>query len=352
MGYYLSRTICALVFAQAFVFGNSLFAQFLVPTNGPEGGLIYGIVEDSAGDIFIMSHGIYKLNPDGESWSQLEHQPGTYLEQITDLGIDSEGCLYAWDKPKMWKSNAEHTAWTRCSEFTGSPHYMSYGKEFVVDQFDRIIVIGDIYTGNEMETRPAVCWSDDRGDSWQIADTAGLYFYDDLRSLTVDESGLVWVSAYRYDSIDPNQGLYRSNSDLSEWTSISILGDQTRFVSGLFAGDGSVFANTTDGIFRYDLTSEDWTELAPVTQGDTLRILSVAQDHTVYSSQGDGIYFSEDNGESWTILSNSLAERSDILFESSDGNRFLGTKYDISRFSEETASWNPINSNFSCIIHK
>lgn len=161
-------------------------------------------------------------------------------------------------------------------------------------------------------------------------------------------NSLVFIGDTIYAGIyTGNYGLvYFSSDNGSSWNSISNGLPEYGFMNSLAVGNNSLFAATSDGIYRLLPDSSKWM---PINNGieDKYFQSILAKGDTLYAGTsygGKGIYRSLDGGNSWKLLETGLKETFVYDLVIKDSTIIAATsEYGIVLSTDNGQTWNPSN---------
>lgn len=343
MSTYLSRTICALILAQALFFGNTLFAQFLVPTNGPEGGYVSGITELNNGSLYAYMSGIGIVESDdsGLSWNPIVQQPDDYFSIMIS---DRDNRLYGvTDQGVVLRLDSLDGEWLETGELPVHASHLGWViTKLIVDSSNRLFA--SVYSW-ESESGE-IHLSDNHGETWQRLegtplDSTCLTIYD----LAIDYSGQLWVVGL--ESPFAINRVYKLSPDLTAWTEYQVTDEYSNYLWNIVADENCcVYLNAGRDCFRYNETAGQWTELTPAV-GDYLHVLIATPPGSLISDQQDGTYESSDHGDSWSLIGDHVPVYPVGATIASDNSLFGWSNYSgIEKFSRTSQEWSLANNGF------
>jgi len=273
----------------------------------------------------LCNHGIYLTDPSEEHIFRTQDDGLTWDTVVSPvqyayfLSAYNER-LYAGSHSKIWRTDSTGANWEIISPtfvsgeyllgmFANSPHIListeknlwhshDDGQTWVAQnmpgffKYEGFVQIGNTIYGHGGGT--SLAKSEDFGVSWTQLPTAPVY---SNISAIATAGGMPLVSSY-------NQGVYRWE-EATQAFQHSNNGLHSALVSGFANGDSCLWANTPNGIFRYDKLQQHWDSIPSVTDSRLEYKMLVSNDSDIVCAvhySKDFFYYSTDNGVQWDSI--------------------------------------------------
>lgn len=270
-------------------------------------------------------HGIYSTNSTEQILYRSQDEALTWdtvtnpVQYIRDLWTFEER-LYVNGHNQVWRSDSMGANWTLISPsfasgeyllgmFVTAPHILISTEKNLwhshddgqtwtsqntpgLFKYDGFVQIGNTIFG--MGGSTGMAKSEDFGVSWTTLPTAPVY--TNISSLAT-AGGMPLVNTY-------NKGVYRWEEATQSFRESNI-GLHSASVSGFANGDNVVWANTPNGLFRYDKQQQLWDSIPAVKNTRQHYQMLVSNDSNVVGvvhHSKDYFYYSKDNGVHWDSI--------------------------------------------------
>jgi ligand-binding sensor domain-containing protein len=255
--------------------------------------------------------GVYKLIND-TSWQYL----GLANVQILSLLVKPNGFIYAGTSGySVFRSTNAGTDWTMLYAGIGDDRFIN---ALAVDSS------GNIYAGTDL----GVYKSTNDGDMW-FQSSSGL-MDTVVYELTVSPSQLILASAGKL--------LYVSSDGGANWEPHDFFGAAPECFS--VSENGYVFAGNVLGVYRSESDITNWTRLNDgLTNAESIQSICFSSNGNLFAGLSTGAYSSDDNGITWR--GTGLNDENVIALHSDrpNGLLFAGTEYGITRSTDGGETW-------------
>lgn len=293
-------------------------------TNGPYGGYINKITQDSSDNLYALKRNIsyqtlYKSSDNGESWNYIANEEinnGMYIETTADGSI-----ILATLDGRLYRSSDEGESWNLLQEFTSSIKDITISGNNLLVLCERSIFykssdLGQTWTSSYISNRflqhivvipsgqilcfqsnynlPGFFFFSDDGLIW---DSIQLAIDATINDISTDNSGRLYLS---YNS-DTDNGIIRSNDGGITWIKIF----DGPAISVFFLNNYMIALTSENRYFESYDDGNSWNE--KINYYFLTEIIRL-RDGNLLSRSLDGIYISQDQGISWEYVSNGLFE--------------------------------------------
>ena len=393
--------LTALVLAATVFFPRALFAGLNAWTvSGPGGGAVYSLTPITGTVTTLYAGGdggIWTSSDDAKTWTLLDGSP---TEKVFSLAISpgNAAVIYAGTAYAVYKSTDSGSTWTSLFSLSDAVTQVPYAVKFLAVS---PVIPTVVYAG--FDSTAGLYQSLNAGASWAALTTnlpstelrglsadplstlvyATFAFYGVYRGASngttwvATNSGLGCLAASCPDTVGPiasdpsNQGmvyaaygtnLFRSANSGSSWSSLyggswpTDAGTQVNAVVTHSCINDSVFASTTNGIFRADYNSTAWSRLkdglpANALHNASANTLSLNCSNGVFAGTDTGVYATGATGTSWTAQNAGLYNTTPMsLAIARDGTIFAGTRSSgIFKSVNNGDTWTAVNSGLTRI---
>lgn len=293
-------------------------------TNGPYGGIIDKIAQDSSGNLYSLSwdysnRSLYKSTNMGESWFNISQED---IHRANEMVVASDGSIILVKETKLFRSTDEGESWNVLVEFPANIW------DFTIHNGNLMVLLGS--TGSFLYS------SSDLGESWTVSHITNQH----LSHLVFDAAGFLYSFQYDYNQ----NGWFFTSPDGIVWDSIEmasngelvdVLTDKQNRLYLLYdsytdkgiirSSDGgiswdkifdgpaeSVFFNNNlivltkeSGYFESHDDGNTWNQkINYYFLSEIIRL----RDGDLIARSKDGIYISYDQSDTWQNISNGLLE--------------------------------------------
>jgi uncharacterized repeat protein (TIGR01451 family) len=294
---------------------------------------------------------------DGETWMEGTLPPA--LSYITKLAFCSHGIYTAnWDEHIIYRSQDEALTWDTVNfPIQYASAILAFDEKIYVHNFSKVCrtdtngenweILTPAFAPGEsimgmfaraphilISTKKNLWHSHDDGQTWLAQNTPGLFKYEGFVQVgnTIfgsggetglaksEDFGVTWISlptAPVYTAISAlaiaggmpllstfNQGVFRWEEASQSFKNANN-GLHSALVSDLAKGETSLWANTPNGVFRYDKLIQQWDSMPSVSQISQEYKMLVSNDSdlvcAVHQSK-DYFYYSKDDGVHWDSI--------------------------------------------------
>ena len=308
------------------IFTLTVYPQnFWQQTNGPVGGTVFSLVQNSNGSIFAAADsGVFRSTDNGNNWTRLINGLSPVMARSITAGND--GLVFAVIRPNgLFRSTDDGNSWV----------HMNNG---LIDSLVYIIAAnsdGDIYLGYNHE----IYRSSDNGINW-----VQVYSPLNVMAFYFSSKGDIIASGDWLISSEPYCDLYRSTDTGDTWNIFSG-GYVSLSVPVAYNANGIIFVgvnpnllssyNRITSINRSEDDGVSWvTTNFNYSRTTRINSISINTDEDVFigtSSFGpdssSGVYRTSDNGNNWFSINSGLTDTSIYsLLIDKDGYIFAGSK--------------------------
>jgi photosystem II stability/assembly factor-like uncharacterized protein len=306
------------------------------PTNGPYGGSISSIVQDTAGNIYVGTEeaGIFKSSDLGKTWKPSSN--GFYFTDYPAVSIcvnTKNNFIYAGlINDYIYRSTDSGEHWYKVSN---SP----YSAEAIT-----ITPNGSIYAATDWD---GVFYSSDNGTTWwQVAygiikmDSTNNY-YEHLCSIFAESDYTIYVGAHF------NCNIYKTTNGI-DWSLINngLAGVQvTSFVKDK---NGNIYTSIyADGVYYSSDKGKSWKQ---ILYHKSISSLCITSNDILLAGGNGGIYITKDFGNTWqsiqldnNALRNNLDDKKLLVLN--NGDIIAGSEYaGIYLSTDNGANWSQSNN--------
>ena len=289
--------------------------------DGPEGGAVGSIYQNSSFYFIGTSHGIYR-SVTGDQWEQLKLDiPKLYsirLISVTDsiLYVSFSAYHHQTDSSLLFRSVDQGETWIQLV----TPHLYDARGLYALNQTVIYSGLSELYTG------PDSLWiSHDAGNTWQISALTPVaeHFYDIYGS---EESVIITAIGSKE---------FRFYPETDTWTEAGL--PDSIYYQTIFEFDSIWFAFTagTGLMYRSDDDGHHWIQVSTKNWDDGYPIMTQTA-NAMYMFSFNALYKSIDKGLTWTITSitdfdcNAMHPAPNGLYVSNANGLFLLSEPDLS----------------------
>ncbi len=168
----------------------------------------------------------------------------------------------------------------------------------------------------------------DTGKTW-INSSQGLSTR--VRALTVSDSVLIAGTF--------SGGFYKSIDEGLQWTACNTVATQNLWISCFTSLGNTVFAGTSQGIFRSTTGGSDWMQMNTGLTNLTVRSLCL-HGTKVIAGTNAGVFLSADLGAHWIPASSGMSNKSIAALLSTEEFDFASTSSGVYRSTDQGDNWN------------
>jgi len=340
-------------------------------TNGPYGGVINDIVENSQGHLFASTgyagangtgtgrNGVFRSTDRGVSWEHasngLSYYPVNTLAVVTGDVLLAGTYFYGG----IYKSTDNGDTW----------NISNTGTTVAQAIVDTIVQTpnGTVYAGLR---QGGVFFSTDNGDSWNSVNTGipantsvqglianssnDVFFYGTRTVMRLTAGSDTWENVtpantlFNSIAVDANDNvlvgssgaIYRSDTNGDSWAPITFpAADAIYQIAGNSLGD--VYAMAYRGsIYILPNGQADWTDVTSDIGRTEYHVFKVLANDVLAAGTNDGVYLSDNNAGSWTKINNGLQNAIvHALHGSASGKVIAGTSGGVFVSDNQGASW-------------
>ena len=258
--------------------------DFWQPTNGPGSVVVNAIAfNHSTGKVFAGTFaGVFSSSNQGDTW--ISSSSGMTYFKIHALAINANGQLFSGNEEGVGRSDSEGNNWYQIFAL-GQPVY-----SLAIDSS------GNIFAGTESAN---MFRSKDNGATWDQLSLIPNVWTTNIVTLAVDSAGHIYAGAKGY-------GVFRSTTAGDSWEQINTNLPNLAVNSLAVKSDGTVFAGTEGGVFRYDGTQWQPTDTVGMKY-NLVFSLAINPSGRIYAGTANGgVYLSLDNGKEWRQINKGL----------------------------------------------
>ena len=294
--------------------------NFWQPTNGPYGGVVFGLESYSGGLLLAAtSIGAAYSTDSGVSWNSSLNLPDYYVTGAACIFTPS--ILFIGSHQGLYRSTDYGNTWSKDSSRLGSAMVYS-----IASKAD-----GSIFVG----TADAIYRSSNGGETW--ADVSnGLNGYS--------------VYCFLFDNSDntilagTGRGIIRSLNNGISWSRLDSLTITNAVFSLAKSPSSTFFAGATYQLFRSTDRGNNWTLDTSGLQSTTIDCIASDSAGIVFAGTGRGIFRSTDNGVHWNNLATNLPSYAYEVFTlviDSTNALLIGTNEGIYHSTDLGQTWSP-----------